>query len=186
VISIVPYDSRWPAAFTDEADALSAAFGSVAVRIDHVGSTSVPGLAAKPVIDIQVSVEHLQPLSQQEATLERLGYRFVSLGAFDAVYPFFMKPPVWPSTHHVHLCVRGGEQERKHLVFRDFLRSHPETAAAYADLKRKLAAQHRGDTTQSRERYSLAKTDFVEDVLARAGFKSLEARPGSAGHRVAR
>jgi GrpB-like predicted nucleotidyltransferase (UPF0157 family) len=88
-----------------------------------------------------------------------------------------MKPPVWPSTHHVHLCVSGGEQERKHLLFRDCLRSHPATAAAYADLKRKLAAQHRGDTPESRERYSLAKTDFVVDVLARAGFKSSEARP---------
>lgn len=172
MISIVPYDSRWPAAFTEEAAALSAALGGLALRIEHVGSTSVVGLAAKPIIDIQVSVKQLQPLGQYEVPLQRLGYQFVSLGDFDAVYPFFQKPQVWPSTHHVHLCTCGGEQERKHLAFRDFLRSHPAAAAAYADLKRKLAAQHRGDTLESRERYSLAKTDFVRDALAGAGFKA--------------
>jgi GrpB-like predicted nucleotidyltransferase (UPF0157 family) len=90
-----------------------------ALRIDHVGSTAVPGLAAKPVIDIQVSVQSLEPLEPYRVALAPLGYKFVSVGEFDRVYPWFAKPGEWPSTHHVHLCVVGEEQEAVHLAFRD-------------------------------------------------------------------
>jgi GrpB-like predicted nucleotidyltransferase (UPF0157 family) len=171
VIAIIPYDSTWATAFDREAERLSAALRGSAVRIEHVGSTSVPGLAAKPVIDIQVSVEQLLPLQPYTDSLQGLGYRFVSVGDFDAIYPLFAKPGEWPSTHHVHLCVAGGEQEGKHLAFRNFLRNHPEAASTYADLKRKLAAENHGETLESRERYSLAKSDFVQSILTRAGFR---------------
>lgn len=170
MITIVPYDTAWATAFEREAGALSAALGSLALRIEHVGSTSVAGLAAKPVIDIQVSVARLSPLEPYAGVLQGLGYRFIPLGDFDAFYPFFAKPGEWPSTHHVHLCVAGGEQEGKHLAFRDFLRNHPDAASAYAELKRRLAAENHGETLASRERYSLAKTGFVHDILGRAGF----------------
>jgi len=168
MITIVPYDSAWPEMFEAEAAAIRRTLGEVALRVEHVGSTSVPGLTAKPVIDIQVSVQSLEPLGQYRSPLGRLGYAHTPLGSFDLVYPFFQKPAEWPATHNIHLCVLGSEQERKHLAFRDYLRSHPRVAAEYVELKRVLAAAHHGATLESRERYSLSKTKFVNAVLERA------------------
>ena len=168
MIRIVPYDSAWPVQFEAEAAKLRAALGDRALRIEHVGSTSVPGLAAKPVIDIQVSVATLEPPDRHSAQLAGLGYHHIPLGPFDLVYPFFQKPAQWPSTHHVHLCVFGDEQERRHLAFRDYLRGHPAVAAEYAELKRTLAVDHDGASLASRERYSSLKTGFINSVLERA------------------
>ena len=100
--------------------------------------------------------------------LAQIGYGHISLGPIDLVYPFFQKPTVWPSTHHVHLCVVGSEQERKHLAFRDYLRNHSSVAAECVTLKRQLASAHDGGTIESRERYSLSKSEFVNSVLRRA------------------
>lgn len=97
-----------------------------------------------------------------------LGYRHVNLGDFDLVYPFFHKPVEWPSTHHVHLCGADGEQEHKHLVFRNYLRMRPSVAANYEVLKRELARTHDADTPRAMEAYSLAKSEFVRMVLLAA------------------
>jgi GrpB-like predicted nucleotidyltransferase (UPF0157 family) len=169
LITIVAYDPAWPAMFEREAARLCKTLGGLALRIEHVGSTAVPGLVAKPVIDIQISVTSLgSDVSACTALLADAGYNHVDLGPFDKVYPFFQRPAAWPSTHHVHLCDVGGVQEWRHLTFRDQLRRHPDMAAAYAELKRRLAAEHLGRTRQERERYSLGKKGFVEAVLGRA------------------
>jgi GrpB-like predicted nucleotidyltransferase (UPF0157 family) len=168
MIEIVPCEASWPTAFAVEASRIRARFGERALRIDHVGSTSVPGLAAKPVIDIQISVVSLRHREVLASEMRALDYTHVDLGDFDLVYPFFKRPATWPSTHHVHLCESGGEQERKHLAFRDYLRSHPAVADEYAELKKELARTHVGLTEQAREAYSLAKSDFVDEVLAKA------------------
>lgn len=165
MIFIAPYDPRWPAEFSAEAARIRESLGAEAIRIDHVGSTSVPGLDAKPVIDIQVSVTSFRRRDWQRRCLQELGYTHFALGAFDEVYPFFKRPENWPSTHHVHLCVTGSREERDHLAFRDYLRAHPTTAAEYLELKRRLAAQHDGLTLQSQENYSLSKSEFVRHVL---------------------
>jgi GrpB-like predicted nucleotidyltransferase (UPF0157 family) len=166
--TLCEYDRGWPDAFRIEAAAIRARLGDRALRIDHVGSTSVPGLVAKPVIDLQVSVVSLMPDPRLHADLAALRYEHVRVGPFDAVYPFFTKPGIWPCTHHVHLCVAGSPQERDHLAFRDYLRLHPSVAAEYGRLKRALAARHHGITLDSQEQYSLAKSSFVNAVVARA------------------
>jgi GrpB-like predicted nucleotidyltransferase (UPF0157 family) len=171
-IVISAYDMKWPVLFEEEARRLRTAFGSVALRIEHVGSTSVPGLAAKPVIDIQVSVASLVPHGRYVDTMAALGYRHLALGDFDLVYPFFYRPPAeWPGTHHVHLCEAGGEQEWKHLAFRDYLRAHPRAAREYEALKRELARAHDEMTLEATQAYSLSKSEFVAGVLraAKAG-----------------
>ena len=168
MIVIAPYDPTWPTRFAAEADRIRQAFGTHALRIEHVGSTAVSGLPAKPVIDIQVSVSSLEPRDLFHSRLVALGYTHFPLGAFDLVYPFYKRPVEWPSTHHVHLCAAGSEQERNHLVFRDHLRSNPAVAAEYASLKHKLAAAHDGLTMESQERYSLSKSEFVRSVLGHA------------------
>ena len=161
MILVAPYDQAWPGLFKAEAERIHHVFGELALRIEHVGSTAVPGLAAKPVIDIQVSVASLEPRGPLSSRLANLSYTHFALGDFDLVYPFFKRPSGWPSTHHVHLCVCGSEQERNHLAFRDYLRSNPATAAEYVSLKRRLAVLHDGLTMKSQELYSLAKSEFV-------------------------
>ena len=168
MVVLSEYDANWTVLFEEEAHRLRAAFGSSALRIEHVGSTSVRALAAKPVIDIQVSVASLTPHGRYVDAMATLGYRHAALGDFDLVYPFFHKPAELPSTHHVHLCEAGGEQEWKHLAFRDHLRTHAQTAREYAALKRELARKHDASTLQAMEAYSLAKSEFVASVLRAA------------------
>jgi GrpB-like predicted nucleotidyltransferase (UPF0157 family) len=170
VIEIVPYTADWVSAFESEARLLREVLGERALRIEHVGSTAIPGLAAKPVIDIQVSVQSLEPLEPYRIALAPLGYSFVSVGEFDRLYPWFAKPGDWPSTHHVHLCVVGEEQEAVHLAFRDYLRKNSEQAARYEALKRSLAGAYEGKTLGSIEGYSLAKSEFIKNALASSGF----------------
>src|SRR5258705_193252 len=124
---VVPYDPAWPAAFERERERLRAALESLALRIDHHGSTAVPGLAAKPVIDIQISVARLDPFDACARALARLGYVHVP-HADDAVCPFFHRPAEWPHTHHVHLVQAGGEEGRRTLAFRDYLCGHSGAA----------------------------------------------------------
>ena len=166
-IKIVPYDSRWPLAFDAEAARLHRALGALALRIEHNGSTAVPGLAAKPIIDIQVSVGSLQPLNAYGRPLESLGYVHVP-SPDDAFCPFFHRPSAWPHTHHVHVVEAGGSEERRTLAFRDYLRNHPESAREYERLKRELAARIPTSDAEGREAYARAKSEFVEQIVALA------------------
>ena len=171
-IEIVAYDPGWPAAFDAEARRLRAALGELALRIDHNGSTAVPGLAAKPIIDIQISVAALQPLSAYGDCLAAIGYVHVP-HPDDSFCPFFYRPAGWPHTHHVHVVERGGPEERRTLAFRDFLRDHPVSAREYGDLKRTLAAQFSGSDPEAQEAYARAKSAFIERIVAmgiRAGY----------------
>lgn len=153
--------------YEEEASRLGAGLRRSPVRIDHVGSTSVPGLAAKPVIDIQVSVTRLHPLGPHVAAMAALGYSHRE-HPDDATYPCFHRPRTWPFTHYVHLCEAGSEQERRSLAFRDYLRDHPGAVREYAELKRRLAVLHSADTAEARNAFSEAKSGFIEPVVERA------------------
>jgi GrpB-like predicted nucleotidyltransferase (UPF0157 family) len=128
---------------------------------------SVPGLGAKPVIDIQISVRALQPIEAYGTLLGRLGYVHVP-HADDSFCPFFHKPAARPHTHHVHVVEAGGTEERRTLAFRDYLREHPEAAAEYERLKRALAATHNADDFASQQAYAEAKGTFVTTITERA------------------
>src|SRR5262252_5761983 len=164
---LVPYDPNWPVMFEEEALRLQRALGHLAVRIDHHGSTAVPGLSAKPVIDIQVSVANLHPLDAFGKPLEALGYVHVR-HADDAFCPFFHRPSTWPHTHHVHLVQAGGSEERRTLAFRDYLREHDDVAREYERLKYRLMMELQPADAAGREAYANAKTDFIERVIALA------------------
>jgi GrpB-like predicted nucleotidyltransferase (UPF0157 family) len=166
-LSIAEYDPGWRDQFETERARIADALGPLARRIDHNGSTAVPGLDAKPVIDIQISVDMLEPLTAYAAPLAAIGYTHLP-HADDAVCPFFYRPATWPHTHHLHVVQAGGDEERRTLAFRDYLRDHPDVAARYAALKRDLASRADADDAESREAYALAKTDFVEEVLRTA------------------
>lgn len=166
-LEIVPYDPLWVLEFRAERDRISTVLGDLARRIDHNGSTSVPGLAAKPVIDIQVSLERIQPISAFAERLGRLGYVHVP-HADDAFCPFFHRPGEWPHTHHVHVVQAGGVEERRTLAFRDYLREHGDVAREYEALKRQLAARFSAGESSSREAYASAKGEFIERVVQTA------------------
>jgi GrpB-like predicted nucleotidyltransferase (UPF0157 family) len=160
---IVEYDAGWPLRAAEELHRLKEALGPVAVRLEHVGSTSVPGLAAKPILDLQLSVAAIEPRSRYVEPLERLGYMFVPAPE-SPDYHFFAKPPRRPRSHHLHVCEVGSEHEFRHLAVRDFLRTRSDEAARYAALKRKVAARHPED----RLAYIEGKDEYVTGLEARA------------------
>jgi 16S rRNA processing protein RimM len=155
-VELVPYDPAWPAAFETEAARIREALGDIVLRLDHVGSTSVPELEAKPVIDMQLSVEAIEPASPYRQPLEALGYVFVPDPDAPA-YPFFLKRDGARRTHHLHVAAAGSDEERAPLAFRDRLRADPAVRDAYTSLKRDLAARFGDD----RVGYANAKSDFV-------------------------
>ena len=162
-IATVDHDPQWPAMFEVENGRLRDALGDVAVRIEHIGSTAVPGLAAKPIIDIDVYVRALEPMAPYREPLEALGYVF----QFDPEPPglhFFGYPAERPRRFHVHVAEVGGRHMVAHLAVRDFLRTHPDVVGEYARLKRALTAQHPGD----RDAYIAGKAPFMTALQARA------------------
>ncbi len=140
-VRIVDYDAAWPSSAEAELRRIAAQLPTVAVRLEHVGSTAVPGLAAKPVLDLQLSVGTIRQRGRYTARLEALGYVFVA-DPQSPGYHLFAMPRERPRTHHLHVCEAGSDDEFRHLAFRDFLRAHGDEAASYADLKRQIIARH--------------------------------------------
>ncbi|MGA8302973.1 MAG: GrpB family protein [Thermoplasmata archaeon] len=161
-IILVRYDVNWPEQFRAIGGRLRAALTSTALRIDHVGSTAVPGLDAKPVIDIQLSVAGLTPEILYLVPLESLGYEFEPENP-DRTKRFFRQPPGAPATH-LHVRPAGGFDEQLNLLFRDYLRAHPEAARGYARTKWELAERFRND----RAGYVRAKEPMVWSILVTA------------------
>jgi GrpB-like predicted nucleotidyltransferase (UPF0157 family) len=162
MIEIVPYDPAWPERFAWLGGELRSALGGAAVRIDHIGSTAVPGLAAKPVIDIQISVASFDPLEAFRAPLEALGYAYRADNT-ERTKRYF-REPAGSSRTHIHVRRAGSFSEQFALLFRDYLRATPEVAAEYEALKQRLAARHRDE----RRAYTEAKVPFFWEVIRRA------------------
>jgi GrpB-like predicted nucleotidyltransferase (UPF0157 family) len=163
-VEIVAYDGSWLAHFADEREALQKVLAPwLYGPIEHVGSTAVPGLAAKPVIDIMVGVETLDASRDAIGRLEaQLGYCYAPYKT--DVMHWFCKPSPQQRTHHLHLVPVHSRLWVERLAFRDALRADAELARAYAALKLELAARFRDD----REAYTEAKSPFVRAVLAAA------------------
>jgi putative glutamine amidotransferase len=159
-----PYDPSWPAMFDREAARLRAALpADLVTRIDHVGSTSIPGLAAKPIVDIQLSLRALAPRDAYVQTITGLGYRWVADPWDDEHEYFSLDGADGERRFQIHACLAGGDWERRHLAFRDVLRSDPATASAYEGLKRNLADAHPRDILA----YVDGKTSFVREIETR-------------------
>jgi len=163
-VRIVDYDPDWPARFEALAAAIAEALGAVALRIEHVGSTAVPGLAAKPVIDVQVSVASFEPLDAYRVPLESLGY--VHRSDDEPAHRFFaLTEANGDRIAHVHVCESGGEWERQHVAFRDALRNDPDLRRRYEAEKRRVAALHPDDSMA----YADAKTPWIRAEERRLG-----------------
>jgi GrpB-like predicted nucleotidyltransferase (UPF0157 family) len=162
-IRIVEHDPEWVVRAQDELRRLTEALGPVAVRLEHVGSTAVPGLAAKPILDLQLSVASIDSSRLYVPPLEGLGYLFVpDPGSPD--FHFFGKPAERPRSHHLHVCETGSEHELRHVAVRDYLRGHAAEAARYEAVKREAVKR----SAQDRLAYIEAKEEYMRDLEARA------------------
>ncbi|WP_285491679.1 GrpB family protein [Amycolatopsis taiwanensis] len=161
-VEITPYDPAWPAMFAGWGAGLRAALGDAAARIDHIGSTAVPGLAAKPVIDIQISVASLEATDAFLGPLTDMGLVYRADNP-ERTKRYFREPPGQRRTH-VHVRQLGSFSQQFPLLFRDYLRCHLSAANEYAAAKRHCAAKFRND----RPGYVQAKDAFVWDIIRRA------------------
>jgi len=159
-VVVVPYEEGWRSLFADLGRRLRGELGGVALRIDHVGSTSVPGLDAKPVIDVQVSVASFEPLDDFRLPLERAG--FVHRPGAELTKRYFRERPGGRRTH-IHVRRAGSFNEQFALLSRDYLRCHPDRAAAYAALKHGLAATF--SAPGQRYGYVNAKGPFIWETM---------------------
>lgn len=162
-ITVVGYNPAWPIRFCIESQLIQIALGDLNPRIEHIGSTAVPGLAAKPIIDMLVGVRSLGDFERHCDRLSVYGYEYIP--EYERVLPdrrFFKRVVRRVRTHHVHVVEINGLYWKRYLKFRDTLRSDDWLAGRYAELKRRLAARFRYD----RDAYTNGKTGFVESVLA--------------------
>lgn len=161
-IVIVPYDPCWRERFRELGTALRGALGKIALRIDHISSTAIPGLAAKPIIDVQISVSSFEPLDIYRIRLETGGFVFRA-GNPDLSKRYFRETPGDRRTH-IHVRCRGSWSEQGALLFRDYLRAHEDDARAYAAVKYRLAEEYRED----RQSYTEGKAAFIWEIVVRA------------------
>jgi GrpB-like predicted nucleotidyltransferase (UPF0157 family) len=162
-IELTPYSPNWPTKFELEAQQLVKVFGDLLISIHHIGSTAIPGIKAKPIIDIMVVVQELEKVEDFNPEMIRLGYS----PRGEAGIPgrrFFRKDSDGTRSHHVHIYARGHEAIQTQLNFRDYLRAHPEEALAYSRMKEALAVEYRYDS----ETYTESKTGFITEINQRA------------------
>ncbi len=158
---LADYDPRWPELFDRESTLIALALGDDVVEIEHVGSTSVPGLRAKPIIDILVAVESFAPIASYAGRLQPLGYHHHPHDEEDE--RIFLWKGV-PRTHHLHIVEYATWEHQRHVIFRDYLRKHPDIARRYADVKEQLSAAFK----DNRPAYTRGKTAFIKAIMDRA------------------
>lgn len=162
-VKVLPYDPQWPLQYEEERARIDAAIGSQIAAIEHVGSTAVPGLGAKPIIDIMVGLRQLADGERCISELERLGYEYEGEAGIPGRL-YFRRFSEGRLICQIHMVEEGSELWQRHLLFRDYLREHAKEARDYYQRKKRLAARYRSD----REKYTEAKARFIEAVVAKA------------------
>ena len=163
-VRVVPHDPSWSVEYQREANRIRNALGWIVVEIHHIGSTAIPGVFAKPIIDLCLEVCDTRQLDRANSAMEALGY--AARGEFGIPgRRFFLRDNVSGiRTHHVHAFRTGSSEVRRHVAFRDYMIAHPHAAEAYSRLKSKLARDYAND----REAYIAGKAPFIKEYEARA------------------
>jgi GrpB-like predicted nucleotidyltransferase (UPF0157 family) len=162
-LRLIEYQDTWPAQFRHVATELRAVFASGGVAVEHIGSTAVPGLCAKPVLDVLVGVDSLLVAEDHRHALATLG--FIYRAEYEVKLPerrYFVRAEAQILRVHLHCVVREGRLWNQHIAFRDVLRRRPEVMSEYAALKRSLALQY----AENKNAYTEAKAPFIMRVLA--------------------
>ena len=163
-IEVVPHDPKWQNLFEAEAQKVTVALSKNVVSIHHIGSTSIPNIYAKPIIDLLVEVKKIGLVDEQTAPMELLGYE--AMGEFGIAGRRYFRKDNQASvrTHHVHVFTAASDEVKRHLAFRDYMIAHPEGAQEYSELKRKLARQHPTNI----DRYMDGKDGFIKAIDKKA------------------
>lgn len=160
-VLVVTYDPSWPAAFETEKNRILEACSRFSIAIEHVGSTAVPGLSAKPILDIMIGIPNDQDGVKLVPFLEELGYFYKGENGIPGRHYFTLGNP---RTHHIHMVKQQGEIWKKHLLFRDYLRIHKKDRDEYAALKQVLSGRFPTD----RLRYTESKNGLIQHILEKA------------------
>lgn len=163
-VIIVPYDPRWPQQFEEEKSHLLTDISAYVLSIEHIGSTAVPGLAAKPVIDILIGIRSLEDAPFFIPPLVARGYTYIRRYESDMPFRRYLQRLVnGEHTHHLHMVQPESNFYREQLAFRDYLRCHSDAGDAYTALKVELAAKYHND----RDAYTDAKSNFIQHILSK-------------------
>lgn len=162
-VVVMPYDVKWKQAFTNIKSELEAVLGDLALRIEHVGSTSVEGLSAKPVIDIDVVIKDTSILEPVISALAKIGYRHEGDLGIPGREAFKYEGKEHLMKHHLYVCAKDSDELKRHLAFRDYLRSHPEAVKEYSRVKTEGAELYPYDI----DKYIDHKSPFIEEIYAK-------------------
>ncbi|WP_284646239.1 GrpB family protein [Paenibacillus silviterrae] len=162
-VVIEEYNEKWPFEYQQEERKIKDVLANKAIAIEHIGSTSVQGLGAKPIIDFMVGVRDLNEVEEFIEPLAKIGYEHVYHKEFPT-RRFFRKGQWRAGTHHLHIYNYGSEEWKNNILFRDYLRTHPEVLKQYNQLKKELAEKYIND----RAAYTNAKNPFISDVIQKA------------------
>lgn len=160
-VELKAYDPQWSALFDDEKKRLLEVFGDRIIAIEHIGSTSIPGISAKPIIDINVAVKLLDRIDDFISELPQMGYEYMPQRRFHD-RQFFPKGSRERRTHHLNLTERASKSGwEDHLTFRNYLRDNEDARKDYETLKKKLAAEF----SENREEYTRQKSNFIQSII---------------------
>ena len=160
IVELKPYNPQWNAFYIQEEELISSAITDFLIEIQHIGSTAIPDIVAKPIIDIAVAIDSLRNIEKIIAPLEGVGYIYRGEQGIPDRH-LFVKGGEDFRTHHLHVMDKTHYEWKKHIVFRDYLRNHPEEAKRYSELKMKLAKEFEND----RESYTENKSTFIQNIL---------------------
>ena len=171
-VHIVPHDPGWPQLFAAESGRIEAALAPNVVAIHHIGSTAIPGIYAKPVIDMLVEVGNVADVDTRSLAMESLGYEVMGEFGIPGRRYFRKDDPGGVRTHQIHIFESASAQIERHIAFRDYMIAHPDDARAYSDLKRSLALKH----PDSADDYMDGKDEFIKEIDRRASVWRLSSR----------
>lgn len=160
-VKLLPHNPKWSEAFEKERKLLTKALDGMVVDIQHIGSTSIPGIPAKPIIDISVAIRSMKNSRDFIKIFEDLGYEYRPDFGGPNIQLLFVKGPEEKRTHYIHLMKYNGSIWRNDLAFRDFLRKNGKRAKQYASLKKELASKFANDRTT----YTASKADFIHETI---------------------
>jgi len=163
-VEVVPHDPKWRDAFETESHRVNRALGNNVLAIHHIGSTAIPGIYAKPVIDMLVEVTDINDVDVRVAEMKSLGYDVMGEFGIAGRRYFRKDTEKGRRTHQIHTFQTGSDQIARHLTFRDYLIAHPDEAQNYSNLKRQLAELHADDA----EGYMDGKDAFIKEIDRRA------------------
>jgi len=168
-VEIEPYNPEWAREFENEKNVIDAAINNSSAEVCHIGSTSIPGMPSKPIIDIMVGVDSYDDYPQIIEALEMIGYHCLGeCGRPGRI--FFVKGELENNTNHLHLVLKGGRYWKEFILFRDYLKANSDLAAAYARIKKQLAERYKNDRTS----YRICKSLFVDEILNEIRLESKE------------